>query len=254
MIAFVNGPESFVELLQRMAEIVGGARQYLPEWARAYLPSNIDELESTGARWLRDNAGILRGFGQGAGHVLFHLILGLVIGGLVALYSGTHSRPLGPLAATLEDRADSLSRAFRNVVFSQVRISALNTLLTAIYLAGVLPLLGVELPLVKTMILVTFVAGLLPVVGNLISNAVIVIVSLSVSPAVAIGSLVFLVVIHKLEYFVNARIIGTRINARAWELLTAMLVMEAAFGLTGLVAAPIYYAYMKQELTKHGLI
>ena len=33
-----------------------------------------------------------------------------------------------------------------------------------------------------------------------------------------------------------------------------MLVMEAAFGVPGLVAAPIYYAYMKQELVSEKLI
>jgi len=30
--------------------------------------------------------------------------------------------------------------------------------------------------------------------------------------------------------------------------------MEAAFGLPGLVAAPIYYAYIKSELRKQNLI
>ena len=74
------------------------------------------------------------------------------------------------------------------------------------------------------------------------------VVSLSVSPFVALGSLVYLVAIHKLEYFLNARIVGTRIEARAWELLLAMLLMEAAFGIAGLIAAPIYYAYLKDEL------
>ena len=64
----------------------------------------------------------------------------------------------------------------------------------------------------------------------------------------------FLIVIHKLEYFLNARIIGSRIHAHPWELLIAMLVMEAAFGLPGLVAAPIYYAYVKSELAGRGLI
>ena len=44
-------------------------------------------------------------------------------------------------------------------------------------------------------------------------------------------------------------IVGAQINARAWELLAAMLLMEAAFGIAGVVAAPIYYAYMKDELT-----
>ena len=61
-------------------------------------------------------------------------------------------------------------------------------------------------------------------------------------------------VIHKLEYFMNARIVGTEIRARAWELLLAMLVMEAAFGIPGLIAAPIYYAYLKDELAGRGLI
>ena len=98
------------------------------------------------------------------------------------------------------------------------------------------------------MILVTFVAGLLPVIGNLISNTVIVVISLSYSLGVAAASLVFLVTIHKLEYFLNAKIIGSQINARPWELLAAMLVMEAMFGLPGVIAAPVFYAYIKHEL------
>lgn len=32
------------------------------------------------------------------------------------------------------------------------------------------------------------------------------------------------------------------------ELLLAMLIMEAAFGLPGIIAAPIFYAYIKREL------
>jgi len=94
--------------------------------------------------------------------------------------------------------------------------------------------------------------GLLPVVGNLVSNTIIVVVSLSVSLSVAIASLVFLVIIHKLEYFLNAHIVGTQIHARAWELLLVMLVMEAAFGIVGVIAAPIYYAYLKDELGSRG--
>jgi len=101
---------------------------------------------------------------------------------------------------------------------------------------------------------VTFFAGLLPVVGNLISNTVVVLVALSASLNVAIGALVFLVAIHKFEYFLNARIVGTRIHANSWELLAAMLLMEAAYGLPGLVAAPVYYAYLKNELMRARLV
>ena len=49
-------------------------------------------------------------------------------------------------------RASRLGDSFRNVVFAQVRISALNTIFTAIYLVVVLPLFGVHLPLAKTLI------------------------------------------------------------------------------------------------------
>jgi predicted PurR-regulated permease PerM len=79
-------------------------------------------------------------------------------------------------------------------------------------------------------------------------------VSLSVSPYVALGSLAYLIAIHKLEYFLNARLVGSQIQARAWELLIAMLLMEAAFGIGGLIAAPIYFAYLKDELSAAGWI
>jgi predicted PurR-regulated permease PerM len=69
-----------------------------------------------------------------------------------------------------------------------------------------------------------------------------------------VASFAFLVVIHKLEYFLNAKIVGARIKASSWELLLAMLVMEAVFGIPGLVAAPIYYAYLKDELSARGLV
>ncbi|MDX2027126.1 MAG: hypothetical protein SFW62_00650 [Alphaproteobacteria bacterium] len=78
--------------------------------------------------------------------------------------------------------------------------------------------------------------------------------ALSVSPVAAAVALGFLVLIHKLEYFINAHIVGTEIRAQAWELLIAMLVMEAAFGLPGLVAGPFYYAYVKDELNAKGLV
>jgi len=164
-----------------------------------------------------------------------------------------HSVP-GPLAIALTERAGRFAGAFRNVALSQLWISLLNTSFTAIYLVIGLHLFDVHLPLTKTMIAITFIVGLLPIIGNLTSNTIVVIVSLAHSPAVAVASLVFLIVIHKLEYFLGARIVGSRIKSQIWELLIAMMVMEALFGVPGLVAAPIYYAYLKCELLAAKLI
>jgi predicted PurR-regulated permease PerM len=255
LIDFLTGGfDGVVVLLRRMAEILDTARSRLPYWAQTYLPDSTAEVQSAAATWLREHAGQVGNVTQNIGRFFFYLIVGMVIGGIVSMQGPIGPRRPGPLAMALKRRAMILSSAFRNIVFSQIRISALNTLLTSIYLAIILPLFDVHLPLLKTLIAVTFLAGLLPVVGNLISNTVIFIVSLSVSPMVAIAALGYLIFIHKLEYFVNARIIGGRINARAWELLIAMMVMEALFGIPGLIAAPIYYAYLKDELIVRKLI
>lgn len=242
-------------LLTKMAEIIENSRQLLPAWAAVWLPQGDGSVvRASLVEWLRVHALEIRQFGGDAGRVLLHVIIGFVIGSFVALREARPQQVMAPLAQAMYARLCRLGDAFSRVVFAQVRISALNAVLTGIYLMIVLPAFGVVLPFTKTMILVTFLVGLLPVLGNLISNTVIVVISLSHSLQVAVASLAFLVVIHKLEYFVNARIIGGQIQARAWELLIAMLAMEAAFGVQGVIAAPIYYAYIKKELSDRGLI
>ncbi|MCA1925880.1 MAG: hypothetical protein LDL16_06340 [Thiobacillus sp.] len=242
-------------LLTKMAEIIENSRELLPAWAAAWLPQGDGSMIRAGlVEWLRTHAQDLRKLGGDAGRALLYVIVGLIIGSFVALREARTQTTLAPLARAMCERMHRLGEAFQRVVFAQIRISALNAVLTGIYLMLVLPAMGVHLPFTKTMVLVTFLVGLLPVLGNLISNTVIVIISLSHSLAVAVGSLAFLIVIHKLEYFVNARIIGGRIQARAWELLIAMLVMEAAFGVQGVVAAPVFYAYLKKELSDRKLI
>jgi predicted PurR-regulated permease PerM len=241
-------------LLRELAKIIDQSRMLLPTWLEAKLPENADQLREATTAWLRAHARQAQEFGADFGRTLVHILIGMIIGALISLREARARGETGPLTQALAERVTRLGNAFRRIVFAQVRISALNTTLTAIYLAIVLPSFGVQLPFMKTMIAITFLAGLLPVIGNLISNTVICIVSLSHSLYVALGSLAFLVIIHKLEYFANAKIIGSQIRSRAWELLTAMLVMEAAFGIAGVIAAPIYYAYIKDELESRGLI
>jgi predicted PurR-regulated permease PerM len=255
VVAFFRGDTGNVPaLLQKMADVLDSWRTTLPAWIVQYLPANVDGAKGIVVGWLREHAGTLQHAGAEVGRVFAHILIGLVIGVLVALDDARKGEPPGPLGRALEERARRLGDAFRRVVFGQIRISAINTLLTGLYLVVALPIAGVHLPLAKTMIAITFVVGLLPVVGNLISNTVIIVLALSVSPAVALASLVFLVVVHKLEYFLNAHIVGSEVHAHAWEMLLAMLVMESAFGLPGLIAAPIYYAYLKDELVSRQLV
>ncbi|HTU66591.1 MAG TPA: AI-2E family transporter [Steroidobacteraceae bacterium] len=249
-----NSGETLPLLMQKMAQIVEETRGKLPAALHDYIPEDAVTLQATIAGWLREHAGSLQLAGRGIGRSLVHMLIGMIIGALLSLQKASAHPDRQPLAQDISQRASRLAAAFQRVVFAQVWISLVNTLLTWIYLDVVLRLFGVDLPLVKILVALTFVVGLVPIIGNLLSNTAIVIVCLSNGLPVAVASLAFLIVIHKLEYFLNARIIGSHINAKAFELLIAMLVMEAAFGLTGLVAAPILYAYFKEELRQKGLV
>jgi predicted PurR-regulated permease PerM len=249
-----NGSDSLPALLKKLADIIEASRGQLPQWSLEYIPADADELRETITQWLRTHSGSLPLAGTTVAKITAHILIGMVVGALLALKPPIPLEARRPMARAIAESARRMGDAFRRVVFAQAWIAGINTVFTALYLAAVLPLLGIHLPLVKTMIAVTFLAGLMPILGNLISNTVIVLVSLSVSINIAIGSLVFLISIHKLEYFLNARIIGGHIRARAWELLLAMLLMEAAFGISGLILAPVVYAYFKDEFRRRGLI
>ncbi|AIS18407.1 AI-2E family transporter [Pseudomonas rhizosphaerae] len=240
--------------LNKFMGVVDRARGQLPPFIDAYLPASAAEFRVAISGWLSKHLSDLQLVGKDAAHMFVTLLIGMVLGAIIALQAIPDPDRRKPLAAALFDRLSLLVRAFRNIVFAQIKISLLNTFFTAIFLAVVLPLCGIKLPLTKTLIVLTFLLGLLPVIGNLISNTLITIVGLSLSIWVAMAALGYLILIHKVEYFLNARIVGGQISAKSWELLLAMLIFEAAFGLPGVVAGPIYYAYLKSELRQAQLV
>lgn len=249
-----KGPDNLSAMMTQMAAIIEDLRRILPPAIVTFLPADATGTRTALADWFRGNAVLIRTLGTDTLRTFGYILIGLIIGAMVALHEVIPHARDAPLAHALSLRARRLGVSFGRILLAQVPISAVNTVLTAIYLVGVLPLLGVDLPFKKTLIAVTFIAGLLPVVGNLISNTAIFVVSMSHSFVLALGSLGYLVVIHKLEYFLNARFVGNRINARPWEILITMLVLEAAFGVSGLVMAPLVYAYVKHELMEEGLV
>ncbi len=246
-----NDWPNFADYLQTLLD---RARAQVPASLQPYLPEDARQAQSAWIAWLHSHVQELQVMGMTAITAVIHALVGMVLGLLVAFEAARPGSARHPLAQELTQRVERFAESFTQIVFAQFRISLVNTLLTAIFLWLVMPLLGHHLPAVHFLVAFTFVVGLLPVIGNLISNVVIVIVALSVSWSAAVAALIFLVLVHKLEYFLNARIVGKRIQADAWELLIAMLVLEALFGLAGVVAAPVIYAWLKLELREAKLV
>ena len=248
----LDAPNTYRELLAFMARTVLELRDRLPPDIAAQLPTGAEDVQRVIAAYLATKAGTLATTGRAWLSGLLFAYIGLLVGALAA------ARPsvimLKPLAAQLHLRLTRFGETFRQIVVAQFWIALFNTFLTAIFLLVVLPLWDSRLPYTMALILLTFLAGLIPIVGNLICNGVLTLVGLSVSPLVALACLVFLIAIHKAEYFINAKVIGHRTHMGVWELLAVMFVMEAVFGPAGLVAAPLFYAYTKKELQASGWV
>ena len=142
-------------------------------------------------------------------------------------------------------RFQTFYSSFAKVIGAQITISSINTLLTAVFV------IWNGYHYIMVIIVLTFLCGLLPIIGNIISNTLIVGVGFTVSPKVALFALIFLVVIHKLEYFLNSKIIGDRIKNPMWLTLVGLVLGEKLMGIPGMILAPVVLHYIKVETSRN---
>ena len=144
-------------------------------------------------------------------------------------------------------RCKTFYHSFTTVMGAQVVISSINTTLTGIFIFTSGMIFTHGLPYPKTLVILTFFCGMFPIIGNLISNTLITGVALTVSPTLAFSALAFLIILHKLEYFLNSKIIGDRINNPMWLTLMALVLGERLMGIPGMILAPVVFHYVKME-------
>jgi predicted PurR-regulated permease PerM len=216
--------------------------------------SDFESLRQAVMSALGQEANYLRNvanFAKSATAVLVFCVLGIVAAASLFIktgldpYRGTHRVKNNLYSICCDEvstRFRDFYRSFATVIGAQITISSINTGLTAIFL------IAVGMPHALLLIAVTFLCGLVPIVGNLVSNTIIVFVALTVSLKLAIFALVFLIVVHKLEYFLNSKIIGDRIRNPVWLTLIALIIGERLMGIPGLILAPVVLNYLRVEM------
>lgn len=144
-------------------------------------------------------------------------------------------------------RFETFFRSFSRVIGAQLVIATINTALTAGFL------LWNDYPYIAVITMLTFLCGLVPIVGNIMSNTLIVFVGFTISPRMAFAALIFLMIIHKLEYFLNSKIIGDRIKNPMWLTLIGLVLGEKLMGVPGMILAPVVLHYIKVEASKNKM-
>jgi predicted PurR-regulated permease PerM len=243
-----------------LPEIADKAIPPIIDWAKQHqieLPfTDFDSLKDLASETLKGQAnylGNIAKFARGATEQLVYLIVGCVVA--IGLFlnprfelEANFHRPRSNLytlcGEAIAERFATFYRSFATVMGAQLVISGINTALTAIFV------LATQMPYAPVVIGLTFLWGLVPVVGNLISNAIIVGIGFTVSPKTALAALIFLVVVHKLEYFLNSKIVGHRIRNPFWLTLLGLVLGERLMGVPGMVLAPVVLNYVKLEMSK----
>ena len=219
----------------------------LPESVAQFLPE-FSHLNEAMANFIKSQMGAVAHFSKNSLGILLQIIVGFIIGPMIFL-SGLKQSPKGVLESEITKRAKNFGDTFKAIVLAQFFIAIVNTVATFIYLFAILPPFGIELPFKTALLVITFVASLIPIAGNIFCNTLLTVVSLTVSPGAALAALTFLVLVHKSEYFISATVLGERTHIKVWELLIVIFMSEALFGLYGILAGPLYYAYLRKELT-----
>ena len=229
-------------------------------WAEAreiHLPfTDFESLKTMARDALKEEAhylGNVANFARSASTLLVFVIIGIVAA--ISLFFNSQldlSRESHAVRNNLYSVCcDEISARFREfyhsfatVIGAQMTISCVNTVLTVIFVSVA------QIPYAPVVVGLTFLCGLVPIVGNVVSNTVIVFLGFLVSPKVAIGALVFLIVIHKLEYLLNSKIIGARIRNPIWLTLFGLIVGEKIMGVPGMILSPVVLNYLRVEMSK----
>lgn len=252
LVAAVTGIEKAIfqadwgNLLNRLETALASLRVALPATLAAALPDDTANVIQKLEVLAQDHARSLSEVGLAGVRITTLCLITGIIASMLAVEGAGIAQ--GPIGAAMGRRVYLLWTAFSKILGAQAKISAINTLLTALYLLAALPAFGVHLPHAGLLIVATFFAAFIPVVGNLLSNGAIVVLAFTVSLQVAASALIFLLVIHQFEYFLNARLVGSEVECKAWEMLCVMLIGESLFGISGVIAGPILYSWAKSEL------
>jgi predicted PurR-regulated permease PerM len=243
--------------VRALPEIADRAIPAIVQWATDHqieLPfTDLESLKEQAFAFARSQASNLGAFAdiaRGATTQFVYLFVGCLVA--IGLYLDPRLEldpPAGALRSNLYSLCcEEISRRFATfyssfamVTNAQITISAINTVLTAIFM------MALGLPHLVVAVGLTFLCGFLPVIGNLISNTLVVALGFMVSPHKGLWALVFLVLVHKLGYFLNSKIIGARIHSSIWLTLLALMLGERLMGITGMVLAPAVLHYIRME-------
>jgi predicted PurR-regulated permease PerM len=215
------------------------------------LDLNFNEIKekvfSQGTEAIKQFFILFKGLSNGFIYFIFALVINFLLFFEKELIRSTLTAKKGSLLEYLynfiEKRVSDFYRYFKMVMGGQVIISLINTVFTTIII------FIFHLPNKISLISLVFLFGLLPIIGNVISNTILSVTALVSDGVIAcLICLAFLISVHKLEYFLNSKIIGSIVKLPMFLMLLSLLLFEAMLGIWGLIIAIPAVLFLKKEM------
>ncbi|HVA67281.1 MAG TPA: AI-2E family transporter [Elusimicrobiota bacterium] len=151
---------------------------------------------------------------------------------------------LGAFLAEFAQRTTIFVGGFETIFRIQILLAAFRCAVLAVFL------LLTRMPWTHFLLVATFLLSVIPIVGAFTSSALILAAAFTVSFHAAIGTLVFLLILHQAEYLIYSRLVGTEFALPTWLILLGLLIGEKCLGLAGLILAPVVIHYLREELRR----
>lgn len=222
-------------------------------------PLEPGAIEGLFANYAKTNASNLLAL---TGHGLkssFLLLLAVIVGFSIISQIIDASRPGSEpipyrFVSELLHQASLFKLCFGNFMAAQAYVALWNTFCTSVFIFLVLPLFAVDLPFKALLIGLTFLLSFVPALGNIVCNALMAVVCAASGAAIALLAIVYLILAHKAEYLINAKVLGKMQDVSVAEMLVFLVIGETLFGLFGLILLPIAYLYLRQSLKDGNLL
>lgn len=226
-------------------------KQKLPTFFAKKIPSTQTDIEQIIGGLSASLNQHLIWFGGSSLNYFFQTLFSLIIS--ISLIKKPNI-DTSPAIQLLKNNFMDFINYFKVLMIAQIYVAVWNTLWLSIYLFIILPLFGIELSYKKTLTILTLFVSLVPALGNIVSNTALIILCIPHGVYVIIASLIFMILIHKAEYLINAKIVGQKSKANVVEILMALIIFELLFGLDGLILGPVIYVYVKNFLLKEKIL
>ena len=243
---FINDLPKYTK--QAESEIIGFIETFSHRYGIEF-DSNIikENIFTEGTRTIQQFMILFKGISKGFIYFIFALVLNFLLFSekifIAKIFTSERDSLMTYLYNFTSKRIGLFYLFFKKVMGGQVIISLINAIITLVIV------LILDLPHKISLVCLIFICGLMPIIGNIISNTILSVTALFSRGLAAFAiCLIFLVIIHKLEYFLNSKIIGSIVNLPMFVTLLSLLLGQALLGVWGIIIAIPVVLFIKREL------